>query len=58
MHGKHKSAIALSGAGALLAAAHVTLGAVGVMTVAQWSSGAAIGLVIALIGGVWFLHGR
>jgi hypothetical protein len=58
MHGKHKSAIAVSGAGVLLAGAHAALGAVGVMTVAQWSSGAAIGLVIALIGGVWFMHGR
>jgi hypothetical protein len=58
MHGKHRTATAVSGAGALLAGAHAILGAVGVMTVAQWSSGAAIGLVIALIGGVWFMHGR
>jgi hypothetical protein len=58
MHRKRKPAIALSGAGALIALAHATLGAVGVMTVAQWSSGAAIGLVAALIGGVWFMHGR
>ena len=57
MYRKHKS-IALSGAGALIAGAHATLGAVGVMTVAQWSSGAAIGLAIALIGGVWFMHAR
>ena len=58
MHRKPRSAMALSGAGVLIAAAHATLGAVGVMTVAQWSSGAAIGLVIALIGGVWFMHVR
>jgi hypothetical protein len=58
MHRNHKPAIALSGAGALIVGAHATLGAIGVMTVAQWSSGAAIGLVIALIGGFWFMHAR
>jgi hypothetical protein len=50
--------MAVSGVGVLVLGAHAILGAAGVMTVAQWSSGAAIGLVIAFIGGVWYMHVR
>lgn len=51
MFRKHKLAVAVAAAGALLFAGHVTLGAAGVMTAAQWQSGAAIGLMILLVGG-------
>jgi hypothetical protein len=58
MFGKHRKQGAVVSAGAVLLAAHAILGAAGVMTVAQWSSGAAIGLVVLLAGLFWLMHAR
>jgi hypothetical protein len=52
MFRKHKLATAVALLGALVLVAHVTLGAAGVMTAAQWQSGAAIGMVLAMAGGM------
>jgi hypothetical protein len=49
---KHKWATAVAVLGALLAAAHVTLGAAGIMPAGQWQSGAVIGLILLVAGGV------
>lgn len=49
---RNKLAFALAAVGALLIAAHLALGAAGVMTTAQWQSGALIGLVLVVAGGV------
>jgi hypothetical protein len=49
---KHKWATAVAVVGALVAAAHVSLGAAGIMTTAQWQSGAVIGLILLVAGGL------
>jgi hypothetical protein len=49
---KNKLALALAAIGALTIAAHLTLGAAGVMNAAQWQSGALIGLVLLAAGGL------
>jgi len=36
--------------GAVTIAAHVTLGAAGIMTAAQWQSGALIGMIVLMVG--------
>jgi hypothetical protein len=46
MFRKHKLATAVAVLGALTIAAHVTLGAAGIMTAAQWQSGAVIGAIL------------
>ena len=52
MFRKHKLAVAVALVGALTIVAHVTLGAAGVMTAAQWQSGAVIGMVLLMAGGM------
>jgi hypothetical protein len=46
MFRNHKLASAAAVLGALTLAAHVTLGAAGIMTAAQWQSGAVIGAIL------------
>ncbi len=58
MFRRHRTQTAALSAGAIVLAAHAILGAAGVMTVAQWSSGVAIGLAIILISGFWLMHAR
>ena len=52
MFRKHKLAIAVAVLGALTIAAHITLGAAGIMTATQWQSGAVIGMVLLMVGGM------
>ncbi|MGD0123559.1 MAG: hypothetical protein ABSC46_13520 [Candidatus Limnocylindrales bacterium] len=49
---RNKLAFALAVIGAVTIAAHLTLGAAGVMTATQWQSGALIGLVLLAAGGL------
>lgn len=46
------------GVGALIAVAHASLGAAGVMTATQWISGVAIGLLVAGVGNHLRIFGR
>jgi hypothetical protein len=39
--------------GLVVLAAHLSLGMAGVMTSAQWQSGAAIGVVLFVAAGIW-----
>jgi len=55
---KHKWASAVAAVGALILVAHVTLGAAGIMTAAQWQSGAVIGMILLLAGGIRVYTGR
>jgi hypothetical protein len=52
MFRKHKLAIAVAVVGALTIVAHVGLGAAGIMTAFQWQSGAVIGMVLLMAGGM------
>jgi hypothetical protein len=52
MFRKHNVATVVALLGALVLGAHVILGAAGIMTAAQWQSGAAIGMVLAMAGGM------
>ena len=48
---RYRIAFAVAMFGAVVAGAHLVLGAAGVMTAAQWQSGALIGAVLAAVGG-------
>ena len=50
MFRKRKLAVAVALVGVLTIAAHVTLGAAGIMTAAQWQSGAVVGMVLLMAG--------
>lgn len=58
MFRKNRLATAVAAVGALLLAAHVALGAAGFMTAAQWQSGAIIGLILLLGGGIRIVTAR
>ena len=58
MFRKQRLATAVGAMGALLLAAHAMLGAAGIMTAAQWQSGAVIGLILLVGAGVRIVTGR
>jgi len=58
MFRKHRLATAVGAMGALLLAAHAILGAAGIMTAAQWQSGAVIGLILLVGGGMRIVTAR
>lgn len=58
MFRNNRIAAAIATLGAVVLVAHAVLGAAGVMTAAQWQSGAAIGGVLLLIGGGWLVLSR
>ena len=58
MFRKQRLATAVGAMGALLLAAHAILGAAGIMTAAQWQSGAVIGLILLVGGGIRIVTAR
>jgi hypothetical protein len=58
MFRKHRLATAVGAVGALVLAAHAILGAAGIMTTAQWQSGAVLGLILLVGGGVRVVTAR
>lgn len=58
MFRKQRLATAVGAMGALLLAAHAMLGAAGIMTAAQWQSGAVIGLILLVGSGIRIVTAR
>ena len=56
--GRHKAALAVAVIGAVVLTAHIVLGAVSSLSAGQWQSGAIIGLVLLVGGGVAALRTR
>jgi len=56
--GRHKAALAVAVIGAVVLTVHIVLGAVGSLSAGQWQSGAIIGLVLLVGGGVAALRTR
>ncbi len=55
---QHRLSLAAALVGAVVLAAHVTLGVVAVLTLSQWMSGAAIGLVVLGLAVAHLVAGR